>query len=56
MSRLSPHSTIDFSLFTVDQILQLLTIDAGAAATNDAKRVLAMAIQYYDRVAKAYPR
>jgi eukaryotic-like serine/threonine-protein kinase len=48
------HSTIDFSLLTVDQILQPLTVGAGAAATKDAKRVLAMAIQYYDRVAKEY--
>jgi eukaryotic-like serine/threonine-protein kinase len=48
------HSTIDFSLLTFDQILQPLTVGAGAASTEDAKRVLAMAIQYYDRVAKAY--
>jgi eukaryotic-like serine/threonine-protein kinase len=50
----SAHSTIDFSLFAVDQILQRLKIDSKANAPEDAKRVLTMAIQYYDRVAKEY--
>ncbi len=49
---ISTRKKIDLPPHTVEQVLRCLTDEAGGAATEDAKRVLALAIQYCERVAK----
>jgi eukaryotic-like serine/threonine-protein kinase len=48
------HETVDRSLGALDQIIRPLTGDAGSPAADEARRVLPVAIQYYDKVSSLY--
>ncbi len=48
------HETVNHSLGTLDQITRPLTGDAATAVAPAARRVLPIAIQYYDKVSSKY--
>jgi eukaryotic-like serine/threonine-protein kinase len=48
------HETVDRSLGALDQIIRPLTGDNGSPVADEARRVLPVAIQYYDKVSLLY--